>query len=80
MVTRPTGVVKPATTAHQCAARWRWRYINGEIAAHIAAAIPRARLVTMKDCGHFSYLECATDVRRAVDDFFPRTNSSARPR
>ena len=29
-----------------------------------------ARLVTLKDCGHFAYLECAADVRRAVDDFF----------
>ena len=26
-------------------------------AAHIAEAIPGARLVVLRDCGHFSYLE-----------------------
>lgn len=45
-------------------------FIPLETAAHIAQAMPRARLVTLKDCGHFSYLECATDVRTAFDDFF----------
>ena len=48
-------------------------FIPNEIAAHIARAIPNARLVTIKDCGHFAYLECAADVRRAFDDFFRRT-------
>ena len=45
-------------------------FIPVEIAAHIAQAIPNARLVTLKDCGHFSYLECPADVRTAVDQFF----------
>ena len=45
-------------------------FIPVEISRHIADAIPNARLVTLKDCGHFAYLECAADVRRAVDDFF----------
>ena len=27
-------------------------------AEHIAQAIPGAHLVTLKDCGHFPYLEC----------------------
>ena len=27
-------------------------------AEHIARAIPNARLVTIKDCGHFTFLEC----------------------
>jgi hypothetical protein len=32
-------------------------FIPGEIAAHIARAIPSARLVTLGDCRHFAYLE-----------------------
>jgi proline iminopeptidase len=47
-------------------------FIQPEVAAHIAAALPKAQLVTLKDCGHFSYLECPNDVRRAVTDFFAR--------
>ena len=50
-------------------------FIPVEIAAHIARAIPDARLVTLKNCGHFSYLECPTDVRRAIDQFFRPTAS-----
>jgi proline iminopeptidase len=41
-----------------------------EVAVHIAEAIPDARLITLKNCGHFAYLECPTDVRRALADFF----------
>ena len=55
-------------------------FIPPEIAAHIAAAIPNARLVTIKNCGHFAYLECAGDVRRAFNDFFRSTPASGRPR
>jgi proline iminopeptidase len=33
-------------------------FIPGEIAAHIARAIPNAQLVTLRNCGHFAYLEC----------------------
>jgi proline iminopeptidase len=40
------------------------------IAEHIAQAIPKARLVTLADCGHFAYLECPGEVRRALDDLF----------
>ena len=47
-------------------------FIPIEIATHIARAIPNARLVTLKDCGHFAYLECASDVRAALDQFFRR--------
>jgi proline iminopeptidase len=49
-------------------------FIPVEIANHIARAIPNARLVTLKDCGHFAYLECPSDVRTAVDGFFPGTS------
>jgi len=45
-------------------------FIPEGTAAHIARAIPRARLVTLKDCGHFSYLECPDAVRKAMDEFF----------
>ena len=39
-------------------------------AEHIAAAVPGARLVTMKECGHFAYLECPAPVRQEIDRFF----------
>jgi proline iminopeptidase len=41
-----------------------------EIADHIAKALPNAKLVTMKNCGHFAYLECPNDFRGALNDFF----------
>lgn len=50
-------------------------FIPGEIAMHIAHAIPNARLVTLKDCGHFAYLECPADVRTALDDFARRAGA-----
>lgn len=50
-----------------------------EIAAHIARAIPNAQLVTLRNCGHFAYLECAGDVRNALNDFFRRTRATGRP-
>jgi proline iminopeptidase len=39
-------------------------------AEHIAQAIPGARLVTLKDCGHFPYLECPDLLRPQIDAFF----------
>jgi proline iminopeptidase len=47
-------------------------FIPVEIATHIAKAIPNARSVTLKNCGHFTYMECAGDVRKALDEFFRR--------
>lgn len=47
-------------------------FIPPEIAAQIASALPGATLATIKDCGHFAYLECGTEVRKAVDNFFSR--------
>jgi proline iminopeptidase len=38
-------------------------------AERIARAIPRAELVTVKDCGHFAFLECGGEVRSALDSF-----------
>ncbi len=37
---------------------------------HIAQAIPNARLVKLKDCGHFSYLESPVALREEMDAFF----------
>jgi proline iminopeptidase len=54
-------------------------FIPSEIAVHIAAAIPNAQLVTLRNCGHFAYLECAGDVRKAFNDFFRRTRATGRP-
>lgn len=45
-------------------------FIPVQVAAHIVEALPRAELVLLEQCGHFSYLECAADVRRALDVFF----------
>ena len=48
-------------------------FIPIEVAEHIAQAIPNAKLATIKDCGHFSYLECGSEVRKLVDGFVRRT-------
>jgi proline iminopeptidase len=45
-------------------------FIPMETVEHIAQAIPNAKLVSLTNCGHFTYLECAGDVRSAFDDFF----------
>ena len=48
-------------------------FIPGEIAAHIARGnSERSVWSRSKNCGHFAYLECAGDVRKAVDEFFGR--------
>jgi proline iminopeptidase len=36
-------------------------------AERIAAAIPGAEIVTIKECGHFAFLECPDEVRAAFD-------------
>ena len=53
-------------------------FIPVDIARHIARAIPKAQLVTVQGCGHFAYLECPADVRRAIDDFFKPARSTGR--
>jgi proline iminopeptidase len=47
-------------------------FIPPEIAQHIAQAMPRATLVTLRNCGHFTPLECPEDTRREVDRFLRR--------
>lgn len=51
-------------------------FIPVEFASHIAQAIPGAKLVVTKNCGHFSYLECPGDVRRALNDFEARGSAA----
>ena len=47
-------------------------FIPHEIAQHIADALAGSRLVTLRECGHFAYLECPGQVRDAIDGFFGR--------
>jgi proline iminopeptidase len=51
-------------------------FIPPEIGAQIAHAIPGAKLVTIKQCGHFAYMECASETRKAIDDFLQHTSSA----
>ena len=55
-------------------------FIPVEIAERITRAIPSAKLVTIRDCGHFAYLECAIEVRKALDDFVRATGGTRRLR
>lgn len=50
-------------------------FIPSEIGEHIADSIPRAKLVKLENCGHFSYLECTSQVRRAIDTFFAKAST-----
>ncbi len=45
-------------------------FIAPEIAERIAQAVPNAKRVTIKDCGHFAFLESPREVRRALDELF----------
>lgn len=47
-------------------------FIPVEVGEHVAGAIPGATLVTIKECGHFSFLECPDEVRSALNAFFRR--------
>lgn len=50
--------------------------IPPEVAAHIAETVPDGRFVLLPDCGHFSYLESPSEVRKAIDAFFKQTTGS----
>jgi proline iminopeptidase len=45
-------------------------FIPVECAAHIVQSMPAARLVLLRECGHFSYLECPDEVGREIGGFF----------
>jgi proline iminopeptidase len=55
-------------------------FIPPFVAEHIAEALPAARFVTMKECGHFAYLECPGPVRKEIDGFFRNPGVPARPK
>jgi proline iminopeptidase len=55
-------------------------FVAAACVEHIARAMPNARLVTLKDCGHFSYLECPDAVRKAIHDFWGLDGAPARSR
>jgi proline iminopeptidase len=55
-------------------------FIPSFVAEHISQAMPNARLVTMKECGHFAYLECPGPVRKEIDAFFRATRTAASPK
>lgn len=44
-------------------------FIPVECAMHIAEAVPDARLVVLKDCGHFAYLESPDAIRVGLNNF-----------
>jgi proline iminopeptidase len=44
-------------------------FIPVELAERLARAMPAAKLVKLRDCGHFAYLESPEEVRRAVQGF-----------
>ena len=44
-------------------------FIPASTAEHITESITGARMVLLKNCGHFSYLESPAEVRAAVDSF-----------
>jgi proline iminopeptidase len=45
-------------------------FIPIECVAPIGKAIAGARFVVLRDCGHFSYIECPDEVRQKIADFF----------
>jgi proline iminopeptidase len=55
-------------------------FIPEACAVHIAQAIPKARYVALKACGHFSFMECPDAVRAEVDSLFGPVATPARAR
>ena len=53
-------------------------FIPLEIADNITRAIPKATLVTLRDCGHFAYLECGDAVRQVISDFLQSSRTQRR--
>ena len=47
-------------------------FIPAGSAEHIAQAIPQARLVVLKGCGHFTYMECPVPVHEEIDRLLAR--------
>jgi proline iminopeptidase len=47
-------------------------FIPVQVGERVAQALPNAELVTIEDCGHFTFLECPSEVRDALNNFFAR--------
>jgi proline iminopeptidase len=47
-------------------------FVPVDVAAHVAEAIPGARLVVLRQCGHFAYLEAPEAVLQHVRELFAR--------
>jgi proline iminopeptidase len=60
-----TGLRIPALVLHG-----DYDFVPIVCASHIAEALPGARLVLVRDCGHFSYSERPNEVRTALVEFF----------
>jgi proline iminopeptidase len=45
-------------------------FVPVDLAAHVAEAIPGARLAALRQCGHFAYLEAPDAVVRQVSELF----------
>jgi len=54
-------------------------FVPIEVAAHVAQAIPAARLAVVPQCGHFAYLEAPDAVVQQVRELFASQPSAPRP-
>jgi len=54
-------------------------FVPVELAAHVAQAIPAARLAVVPQCGHFAYLEAPDAVVRQVHELFASQPSAPPP-
>jgi pimeloyl-ACP methyl ester carboxylesterase len=52
-------------------------FVPIECATHIAGAISGARLVVVRDSGHFSYIDAPDEVRKVIGEFLDRAPSTA---
>ncbi len=48
-------------------------FIPVAIAEEIAESLPNARFTAVDKCGHFAYLECPDEVRKAIEEQLQRT-------
>jgi len=50
-------------------------FIPASSAEHIAQAIPGSRLVVLKGCGHFTFMECPVPVHEEIANLFGKMSS-----
>jgi proline iminopeptidase len=53
-------------------------FVPVEVAAHVAEAIPGARLAVSRQCGHFAYLETPDAVVQHVRELFAAESTAPR--